>query len=139
MGNELKASGIFHIAMTNNSGRHVKITRNTNMGLFKSCAEGKMCTIHKVVTFHKTKEEPRPEIIENMYTIPIRIKVRKIEINILLAKKDPEYVVINELGPQEDFVKYEKPKLQDAPVNTKVLTDLEKLLVNSSAFVEDET
>ena len=39
MGNELKDSGIFHIAMTNNSGRHVKITRNTNMGSLNSCAE----------------------------------------------------------------------------------------------------
>ena len=33
------------------------------------------------------------------------------------------------LVPQEDFVKYEKPRLQDVPVNAKVLKDLEKLLV----------
>ena len=33
MDDELKESGIFHIAMSNNSGRHVKFTRNTNMGL----------------------------------------------------------------------------------------------------------
>ena len=52
MGDKLKDSGIFHNAMTTNSGRHVKITQNTNMELLKSCPEDKICTIHKVVTFH---------------------------------------------------------------------------------------
>ena len=141
MGDKLKDSGIFHIAMTNNSGRCVKITRNTNMGLLKSCAEDQICTIYKVVTFHKTKEEPRDKIVDkNIYTIPIRNKPGKIEINTLLAKKDPEWVVINELGPQEDFVKYKKLRLQDAPVNAKVFKDVEKLLEeNSGALTEDET
>ena len=75
-----------------------------------------------------------------MYAIPIRNKSGQIEINTLLAKKNPVCVVVNELGPEEDFVKYEKPKLQDAPVNAKVLKDLEKLLEkNSGAFSEDET
>ena len=78
MGNELKDPGILHIAMTNYSGRHVEITRNSNMGLLKSCVEDKICTIHKVVTFHKTKEEPKPEIFEkNMYAVPIRNKSGK--------------------------------------------------------------
>ena len=78
MDDELKDSGIFHIAMTNTSSRHVKIIRNTSMGLLKSSAEDKICTIHKVVTFHKTKEEPRPEIVEKkMYAIPIRNKSGK--------------------------------------------------------------
>ena len=124
MGDELKDSGIFQIAMTNNSGSQVKITRNTNIGLLKSCAEDKICTIHKVGTFHK-KEEPRPEIVEkNMYAIPIKNKSGKIESNTVLVKKDPECLVISELGSQEGFVKYEKPKLQDAPVNAKVVKDL---------------
>ena len=122
MDDELKNSGIFHIAMINQSGRHLKITRNANMGLLKSCAEDKVCTIHRVVTFNKTKEEPKPKVVEkNMYAIPVRNKSGKIEINALLAKQDPECVVINELGPEEDFVKYQKPKLQDAPVDAKVL------------------
>ena len=32
-----------------------------------------------------------------------------------------EEIGINEIGPQEDFVKFVKPKLQNAPVNAKVL------------------
>ena len=44
------------------------------------------------------------------------------------------------MGPPEDYVKYDKPKLQDVPVNTKVLRGLEKLLEeNSGAFAEDDT
>ena len=53
MDDEVKNSGIFQIAMTNQSGRHVKITRNASMGLLKSCAEDKLCTIHRVVTFQQ--------------------------------------------------------------------------------------
>ena len=56
----MKNSGIFHIVMTIQSGRHVKITRNDSMGLLKSCAEDKVWTVHRIVTFHKTKEEPKP-------------------------------------------------------------------------------
>ena len=61
MDEEVKNSGIFHIAMTNQSGWHVKITRNASMGLLKSCAEDKVCSIHRIVTFHKIKEEPKPK------------------------------------------------------------------------------
>ena len=64
MDDEVKNSGIFHIAVTNQSGRHVKITRNAIMGLLKSCAEDKVCTIYRIVTFHKTKEEPKPKVVE---------------------------------------------------------------------------
>ena len=141
MDDEVRNSGIFHIAMTNQSGRHVKVTRNDSMHLFKSCAEDKVCTIHRIVTFHKTKEEPKPKVLEkSMYAIPVRNKSGRIEINTLLAKQDPECVVINELGPQEDFVKYQKPRLQDAPVDAKVLQDLGQLLEeNPDAFAQDET
>ena len=60
--------------------------------------------------------------------------------NTLLAKQDPECVVINELGPKEDFVKYQKPRLQDAPVDAKVLQDLDQLLEESpDGFAQDET
>ena len=137
----MKNTGIFHIAMTNQSGRHEKNTRNVSTGLLKSCAEDKSCTIHRVVTFHKTKEEPKPKVVEkNMYAIPVRNKSGKIQINTLLAKEDPECVVMNELGPQEDFVKYQEPKQQDATVDAKVLQDLERLLKeNPDASAQDET
>ena len=86
--------------MTKQSGRHVKINRNASMGLLKSCAEDKVCTIDRVVTFNKTKEEPRPKVVEkSMYAISVRNKSGKIEINTLLAKQDPECVAINEPGP----------------------------------------
>ena len=64
----------------------------------------------------------------------------KIEIKTLL-KKDQfnDITEINALGPQEDFVSYTKPKLSGAPINTKTLQDLEKLLDdNKEAFAEDE-
>ena len=49
-------------------------------------------------------------------------------------------MIINEVGPQEDFVKYQKPRLQDASVDAKVLWDLEQLLEeNPDAFAQDET
>ena len=74
------------------------------MGLLKSCAEDKVCTIHRIVTFHKTKEEPKPKVAEkSMYAIPVRNKSGRIEINTLLAKQDPGCVVINEVGPQEEL------------------------------------
>ena len=74
-----------------------------------------------------------------MYAIPVRNKSGRIEINTLLAKQDPECVVINELGPQEDFVKYQKPRLQNAPGDAKVLQDLEQLLEeNPDAFAQDD-
>ena len=127
--------------MANQPGIHVRITRNASMGLLKSCAEDKVCTIHRIVTFHKTKEEPKPKVVEkSMYAISVRNKSGRIEMNTLLAKQDPKCVVINELGPQEDFVKYQKPRLQDVPVDAKVLQDLEKLLKeNPNAFAHNET
>ena len=73
--------------------------------------------------------EPKPKVVEkSMYVIPVRNKSGRIEINTLLAKQTQECVVINELGHKEDFVKYQKPKLQDAPVDAKVFQDLDKLL-----------
>ena len=49
-------------------------------------------------------------------------------------------MVINELGPQEDLVKYQKPRLQDDPYDAKGLQDLEKLFKeNPDAFAQDKT
>ena len=77
---------------------------------------------------------------KNMYSIPVRNKSGEIEINTVIMKDEILNIGINELGPQEDFVQFVKPKLQDAPVNAKVWQDLEKLLdENSKAFATDET
>ena len=68
--------------MTNESGRHVKITRNASMSSLKSCAEDKVCTIHRIVKFHKTKEEPESKVVEkSMYATHVRNKSGRIEIN----------------------------------------------------------
>ena len=74
-----------------------------------------------------------------MYHIPIRNeKTSKIEVKTLL-KKGEYFPVINEIGPQQDFVKYKKPELQDAPIDTQIKIDLEKLLeANKDSFAEDE-
>ena len=141
MDDDVKRSGIFEIAMTNTSWKTVKIRRNTNMGLLKSCVQDEICTIHQILTFDKPKDEPKPKVVEkNMYAVPIRTKSGQIEINTLIPIQEQPRIGIHEIGPQEDFVKYEKPKLTDAPVNTKVLEDLEKLLEeNKNAFAQDET
>ena len=44
-----------------------------------------------------------------------------------LLKKGEYFPVINEIEPQQDFVKYKKPELQDAPIDTQIKIDLEKL------------
>ena len=55
-------------------------------------------------------------------------------------KKDLSPVThINELGPQQDFVNYNKPALQDAPIDKQTKADLDTLLDNNKdAFAEDE-
>ena len=76
----------------------------------------------------------------NMYAIPVRNKSGQIEINTLIPKQITERTHVFEIGPQEDFVDFQKPKLQNAPVDAKVLDDLEKLLnENQNAFATDET
>ena len=41
--------------------------------------------------------------------------------------------------PQQDFVKYKKPELQDASINKEIKTALENLLVaNQVSFAEDD-
>ena len=75
-----------------------------------------------------------------MYAIPFRNKKGEIEINTVMPKLNQNRTNILETGPQEDFVHFQKPKLQDAPVSAKVLEDLENLLnENKNAFATDET
>ena len=141
MDDSVKCSGIFEIVMTNNSWKTVKIRRNTTMGLLKSCVEDEICTIHRVITFDKPNDGVKPKIIEkNMYAIPTRNKSRKVKVNTLIPKENHPGIGIHEIGPQDDFVKYEKPKLQDAPVDINILADLEKLFEeNKNAFAHNET
>ena len=45
----------------------------------------------------------------------------------------------NGLGPQQDFVNYNKSALQDAPIDKQTKADLDKLLNNNKdAFAENE-
>ena len=143
MDNDVITSGVFEIAMTNTSWKTVKIRRNTNMGLLKSCIEEEICTIHEIITLEKPKGEKKSKekkVKKNVYAIPIRNNKGEIEINNVVMKEELPHFGINEIGPQEDFVKFVKPKLQDAPVNARVLQDLENLLnENPKAFATDET
>ena len=138
---EIKSSGIFHIGMTNTSHKTIKINRNSSLGLLKSCDQESISTIHTIASFEKPKGENEAKKVERpMYAIPFRNKKGEIEINTVMPKLDQSRANIFEIGPQEDFVHFKKPKLQDAPVSAKVLEDLEKLLdENKNAFATDET
>ena len=75
---------------------------------------------------------------KNLYHIPTRNKkTGNIEINTVL-KKD-EFIPVNEMGPQQDFVKYKKPELTDAPIDKQTQLDLEELFeANKDEFAEYE-
>ena len=116
--------------------------------MLTSCQDKQICTIYKIVTYGErpkkgkgdrleVKDEEKP-VEKNMYHIPTRNEMTgKIEINTLL-KKD-EFIPFNEIGPQQDFVKYEKPQLKDAPIDKQMKLDVEKLLeANKDAFAEDK-
>ena len=138
-------SGIFNVVMTNASMKHVKINNNQTMGMLRTCQDDKICTIHRIVSFDKVPvkgegdKTVEKQVGKDLYHIPIRNeKTGKIEINTLL-KKGEYFPVINEIGPQQDFVKYKKPELQDASIDKGIKTALEKLLeANQDSFAEDE-
>ena len=138
---EVKTSGIFHIVMTNKSQKTIKINKNSGLGLLKSCDQENISTIHTIASFEELKGEDKPKKVERpMYAIPFRNKKGEIEINTVMPKLNQNRTNILEIGPQEDFVHFQKPKLQDAPVSAKVLEDLENLLnENKNAFATDET
>ena len=112
-----------------------------SMGMLKSCDEENICTIHIIATFEPIDSTMKTKAVEKeLYCIPIRnTSTGKIEINSPLKKDHNHHMTkINELGPQEDFVSYTKPKLSDDHVSTKILQDLEKLLDdNKEAFAEN--
>ena len=62
--------------------------------------------------------------------MPFHLETKKgeIKINTVMPKLSQTRTNIFEIGPQEDFVHFQKPKLQNAPVSAKVIEDLEKLL-----------
>ena len=142
---EIVQRGISNVVMTNTSMKHVKINNNQTMGMLRTWQDDKICTIHKVVTFDKVpvkgegdKTEEK-QVGKDLYHISARNKKSgKIEVNTLL-KKEEFFPVINEIGPQQDFVKYKKPELQDLSIDKQVKIVLEKLLETSKdSFAEDE-
>ena len=116
------------------------------MGILETCEKDQICTIHRVGTFEqrpvkeKVVKSEFQKIEKSLYHLPTRNKeTGKIEVNTLLKKDPPPVTHINKLGPQQDFVNYNKPALQDAPVDKQTKADLDKLLdSNKDAFAEDE-
>ena len=137
-------SGIFNVVMTNTSMKHVKITNNQTMGMLRMCQDDEICTIHRIVSFDKVPvkgegdKTVEKQAGKDWYHIPIRNeKTGKTEVNTLL-KKGEYFPVINEIGPEQDFVKYKKPEIQDAPIDKQFKTGLEKLLqAKKDSFAED--
>ena len=72
------SSGVFNIAMTNKSNRHIKIHSNQTMGMLCSCEGSQICTIHKMVMFNKNARKGRDgksdldPIKGNLYYVPTR-------------------------------------------------------------------
>ena len=141
------SSGTFNIVITNRSNRHIKVTKGHTMGMMKTCEEDQICTIQqRVVNFEQrpvSEKEVKSEfqkVEKSPYHIPTRNKkTGKIEVNTLL-KKDLSLVAhINESGPQQDLVNYNKPALKDAPIDKQTKADCDKLLDNyKDGFAEDE-
>ena len=78
----------------------------------------------KIATFQQTSEDTKPQLVEKeIYYIPIRnLKTVKIEINTLFKKN--EFIHSTETKGKDlpkYFVTYKKPRLRDAPVNSKIL------------------
>ena len=115
------------------------------MGMFYSCEENQICTVHEIVTFDQNPREGKDEKSEtkpeegNLYYVPTRHnRTGRTEVNTLL-RKNFYPVQINEAGPQQDYVHYKKPNLLDAPIDNQTRYGLEKLLKeNHDAFAEDE-
>ena len=119
------SSDTFNIVMTNRSNKCIKVTKGHITGMSKTCEEDQICTIHRVVTFEQKsviEKEVKSEfqkVEKSLYHITTtNKKTGKIEVNTLLKNDLSPVTHINELGPQEGFVNYNKPALQDAPIDT---------------------
>ena len=134
------SSGTFNIVMTSKSNKYIKVTKGHAMGMLKTCEEDQICTIHRAVTFEQKPVKEKEvysefqKVEKSLYHIPTRNKkTGKIEVNLSPVTH------INELCPQQDFVNYNKPALQDTPIDKQTKADLDKLLDNNKdAFAEDE-
>ena len=141
----IASSGVFNIVMTYKSNRHIKIHSCQTMGILHSCEDSEICTIHEIGSFSRNpmvgKDElSNPDTAEgSFYYVPTRNhKTGRLEMN-MLPRKDFYSALVNEVGPQHDFVHYRKPSLLHAPVDKHTKDDLEKLLeVNCDPFAEDE-
>ena len=122
------SSGTFNIVMTKTSNKHIKVTKGHTMGMLKT-SEDQIWTIHRVVAFEQRpvkEKEVKSEfqkVEKSLYHIPTRNrKTGKIEVNTLLKKDLSPVTHVNELGPQQDFVNYNKPALQVVPIDRQKLT-----------------
>ena len=124
--------------------------------MLRTCEEEQICTIHKITSFHSSEIGSRPryqyydngeeyprlikEKTQKLYHIPTwNAKTGKVDVNTLMRDEHSTGIDIYEIGPQQDFVEYKKPQLEDAPIDTKTKLDLEKLFeANKDAFAEDE-
>ena len=108
--------------------------------MLHSCEDSQICTVHKIVMFHRNPRKGRDGGFDQvLYHVPTgNPNMGRLEVN-TLPKKDFYPVQINEIGPQHNHVHYRKPSLLDAPVDKKTKHDLERLLEeNHDAFTEDE-
>ena len=66
----------FNIVMTNRSNKHIKVNNNQTIGMFWSCEENQICTVHEIVTFDQNPREGKDDKSEtkpeggNIYYIP---------------------------------------------------------------------
>ena len=130
--------------MTNNSNQHVKVTKNQTLGMLKSCDSDQICTIHRLVTFepkslggtgikldhtkssqtiNSIKTQPTTnnsyDVSKDFYQIPARNKKGEIEMQTLLKDEVSKINKITDTALEEEFVSYQKPRLQDAPIDKK--------------------
>ena len=137
------SSGSFHIVMTNNSNQHVKVTKNQTLGVTfepKSLeGEGmKLEYTKNSQTINSIKTQPTTN---NSHDVQSVTRNKKGEIEILPLLKDDVSKInkITDTTLEEEFVSYQKPKLQDAPIDQRTKLELEQLLIrNSDYFAEDE-
>ena len=110
------------------------------MAMLKTCEEDHVVTFEQKPVKEKEVKSEFQKVEKSLHHIPTRNKKTvKIEVNTLLKKDLSPVTNVNELGPQQDFVTYNKPAVQDAPIDKQTKADLDKLLDNNKdAFVEDE-
>ena len=64
-------------------------------------------------------------VTEDLYQIPTRNKKGEIEMETLLKDEVSKVNKITDTALEEEFVSYQKPKLQDAPIDQRTKLELE--------------